>query len=55
MLYALDTNACIDLLMIGANDLVIAPTALANQAILVSANTSEFARVPGLQVEDWTR
>jgi tRNA(fMet)-specific endonuclease VapC len=42
-------------LPIGPNDLIIAATAIANQAVLVSANTREFERVPGLQVEDWTR
>lgn len=41
--------------IIGPNDLVIAATALAHQAVLVSANGREFARVPGLQVEDWGR
>ncbi len=40
--------------LIGPNDLIIAATALAHQAVLVSANTREFSRVPGLQVEDWT-
>ncbi len=38
---------------IGANDLVIAATALAHQVILVTHNTSEFSRVPGLRMEDW--
>ena len=38
---------------IGANDLVIAATARAHDAILVTHNTGEFSRVPGLKVEDW--
>ena len=40
--------------VIGPNDLVIAATALANHAILVTHNVSEFHRVEGLLVEDWT-
>ncbi len=39
--------------LIGANDLLIAATALANRRILVTHNTAEFARVPGLAIEDW--
>ena len=38
---------------IGPNDLVIAATALATGATLVTANTREFSRVPGLTVENW--
>lgn len=38
---------------IGANDLLIAATALAHDAVLVTHNTREFARVPGLRLEDW--
>ena len=38
---------------IGPNDLMIAAIALANRLILVTNNTSEFSRVPGLSVEDW--
>ncbi len=38
---------------IGAYDLQIAAIALANQLILVTHNVREFARVPGLQYEDW--
>ena len=36
--------------LIGANDLWIAATALANQKPLVTRNTRDFARVPGLEV-----
>jgi tRNA(fMet)-specific endonuclease VapC len=39
--------------LIGPNDLLIAATALAHGAILVTHNTAEFSRVPGLLLEDW--
>jgi len=38
---------------IGERDLVIASTALAHRATLVTHNVGEFGRVPGLSVEDW--
>ncbi len=38
---------------IGPNDLLIAATARAFDAVLVTRNTSEFGRVAGLRVEDW--
>ena len=38
---------------IGPNDLLIAATAIANELILVTHNTSEFKRVVGLHLEDW--
>lgn len=38
---------------IGANDLLIASTALANDLILVTHNTREFVRVPNLKLDDW--
>ena len=38
---------------IGHYDLLIAATALANNLIMVTNNTREFSRVPGLVVEDW--
>jgi|SRR5690242_2383968 len=38
---------------IGANDLLIGATALAHQLILVTHNTREFGRIPGLSIEDW--
>ena len=40
--------------VIGGNDLLIAATALAHGATLVTNNTAEFSRVPGLLLEDWT-
>lgn len=38
---------------IGANDNAIAGHAIASGCILVTNNTREFARVPGLTLEDW--
>ena len=38
---------------IGANDLWIACHALAQDAVLVTHNTSEFMRVDSLKIEDW--
>jgi tRNA(fMet)-specific endonuclease VapC len=38
---------------IGAYDLLIAGQALRNKATLVTANSSEFARVRGLRLQDW--
>jgi tRNA(fMet)-specific endonuclease VapC len=38
---------------IGPYDVLIAGQALARGMILVTHNTSEFGRVPGLQIEDW--
>jgi tRNA(fMet)-specific endonuclease VapC len=38
---------------IGPYDLLIAAIARANGTALVTANAAEFARVPGLRVEDW--
>lgn len=38
---------------IGPNDLLIAAHALALDLTLVTANVEEFARVPGLRLENW--
>ena len=38
---------------IGPNDLMIASIALARHLTVVTHNTSEFSRVPGLLIEDW--
>jgi len=40
---------------IGPNDLIIAATALAANATLVTHNTQEFARVSGLKLQDWAQ
>jgi tRNA(fMet)-specific endonuclease VapC len=42
-------------LRIGAQDLKIACTALAHDALLLSANLRDFEQVPGLRVEDWPK
>lgn len=42
-------------LRIGTMDLRIASIALANDLTLVTRNTSDFARVPNLKIEDWTK
>lgn len=38
---------------IGALDTMIAAHALSQQATLVTNNTSEFARIPGLRLDNW--
>lgn len=38
---------------IGAHDLMIAATAMAQDAVLVTHNVGEFSRVLGLMLEDW--
>ena len=38
---------------IGSLDTFIAAQSLGLGATLVTSNTKEFARVPGLQIEDW--
>ena len=40
-------------LTIGPYDLLLAGTALSLGAVLVTANTREFSRVSGLELEDW--
>jgi tRNA(fMet)-specific endonuclease VapC len=39
---------------IGPYDILIAAQARRRDALLVTANVREFARVPGLKIEDWT-
>lgn len=38
---------------IGPSDLMIAGIAVANQMVLITNNTREYARVGGLVIEDW--
>lgn len=38
---------------IGPYDVLIAGQAVARGLVLVTHNTAEFARVPGLQIDDW--
>ena len=38
---------------VGAHDLWIAAQAIQEQAILISANTREFERIPGLMLQNW--
>ncbi len=38
---------------IGPYDVLLAGQALALSLILVTNNTKEFSRVPGLRLEDW--
>lgn len=38
---------------IGGNDYMIAATALAHSAVLVTSNVGEFTRIPELAVEEW--
>lgn len=38
---------------IGPYDVLIAGQALARNLILITHNTGEFGRVPGLRIEDW--
>ena len=39
--------------LIGGNDIAIAGHCIAEDCILVTNNTREFARVEGLEIEDW--
>ncbi len=41
--------------VIGPNDLLIAAICLAHECTLVTSNTAEFSRVPGLKCEDWNQ
>jgi tRNA(fMet)-specific endonuclease VapC len=38
---------------VGPNDMLTAAHALATDATLVTANVSEFSRIPGLRLENW--
>jgi tRNA(fMet)-specific endonuclease VapC len=41
--------------LIGSMDLLIAAHAVALDATLVTSNTKEFSRVPGLKIENWAK
>jgi tRNA(fMet)-specific endonuclease VapC len=41
-------------LRIGTQDLKIASIALANNLTLLTRNRRDFARIPGLQIDDWS-
>lgn len=41
--------------LIGPNDLMIAAIARAYDAVLITNNTREFARVTGLRLQDWQK
>jgi tRNA(fMet)-specific endonuclease VapC len=38
---------------IGPNDLLIAATARAHDLVLVTHNSREFGRIPGIRIDDW--
>jgi tRNA(fMet)-specific endonuclease VapC len=40
---------------IGPYDVLIAGQALARNMVLITGNTDEFERIPGLRLEDWRR
>jgi tRNA(fMet)-specific endonuclease VapC len=40
-------------LPVGPYDLLIAATALASGSTLITANTGEFSRIPGLAIDNW--
>lgn len=40
--------------VIGEFDLLIGATALANKLTLATLNTKDFAKIPGLVIEDWS-
>lgn len=48
--YALEVKG----LVIGPMDLLVAAIALAQNLVLVTHNTAEFSRIPGLHLDDWS-
>ena len=51
---AIFQNLWLQRLRIGTMDMKIAAIALANNATLLTRNLSDFGKVPGLRVEDWS-
>lgn len=41
-------------IIIGPNDIIIASIVKANNGVLITNNTKEFARVKGLNIMDWS-
>jgi tRNA(fMet)-specific endonuclease VapC len=41
--------------VIGGNDMLIAAQARRRGLVVITSNTKEYVRVPGLTVQDWTR
>jgi tRNA(fMet)-specific endonuclease VapC len=52
---AIDQSLIKQKLRLGTQDRRIAAIALANRCTLVTANTQDFSKAPGLILEDWTR
>jgi tRNA(fMet)-specific endonuclease VapC len=48
-------NLWLQRIRIGTMDLKIAAIALANDATLLTRNLSDFSKIPGLRVEDWSQ
>ena len=40
--------------LIGNMDMLIAASAIAEKATLITNNTAHFSRIPGLEIENWT-
>ena len=47
-------NLWLQRIRVGTMDLKIASIAIANDAVLLTRNTQDFSRIPGLKFEDWS-
>jgi tRNA(fMet)-specific endonuclease VapC len=47
-------NLWLQRIRVGTMDLKIAAIAIANNATLLTRNTSDFSKIPGLQIADWS-